>query len=176
MTERIAQTDPAPPPSPEELLTKDLDEITLILRTWYRQRDNDSVEVQDMRAREYAYGCGKLEKTIDSADHDDFEVGLTTGEEEISTVSFAKGAYDMLREHRGRPISPGSFFRLITTKKTISGYNPHGVHRLYVGTYSSKLEVATIAELLAEDKATLGLRKKEEDEPINPLEASEPAR
>ncbi len=58
----------------------------------------------------------------------------------------------------------------------ISGYDRSGIFRLYVGSYSSKLEVETIAELLAEGKATLGLHKKEEDEPINPPEENEPAR
>lgn len=168
MSERIAKTDPTPPPSPEELLARDVDEIAIALLACRYQANCHDPEPDRIRIWDYVYGCGKLEKTIESAGRQGFVVGLTADQEEIATVSFVQGAYDILTQQRGKPIPPGSFFPLQTTQKIAAGLWRDG-YKLYAGSFRARLEVVTIAKLLGEDKARLSLRK-DEAEPAAPLD------
>jgi hypothetical protein len=77
-----------------------LGEVETIVRTAYRNRDSDSVEIQNFRAHDQAVGHELLQLEIREHRLHDKNVVLRVGEQAIRGLSFSKIEYDFLRSKR----------------------------------------------------------------------------
>lgn len=78
-----------------EYAEREMTEIGIILRAWHKNRDSDSVRIQDFRRQEFTVGDELMEKLVHGV-QPEHALMLTVGTNPIEGHRFRKGTYDFI--------------------------------------------------------------------------------
>lgn len=137
-----------------EQLQPHLEEFSLILRAWHKNRDSDSVRIQNLRRSELSVAERMAEELVYGPQRS-HQLVLTVGTEPIDVHRFNKGAYDFYSKYTYQA-KPGMDIAIDRTESMFE----RGRRNLYLGGFVL-VHITDIAQTLVEDGA-LQIRPVEE--------------
>lgn len=129
--------------SPEQL-QPELDEFKLVLGSWYRDRDSDSVRTQRRREADLNR-VARTAETLVYAPQPSHRLVLTVGSEPVGAHTFTKGAYDFHSKYTYQA-RPGWGLAISRTEAFIESAARH----VYLGGHVL-VHITDIARTLSED-------------------------
>lgn len=109
-----------------------LSEFEFIARAWYRNQDSDSVQIQNLRARDRAIGHRLLRNEIQSLHEHDKHLVLRVGEKAVNALSFYSMPYGFTGS-RPEEIPAGDTITMRRWRVASDGFNQDS--ELYYGEH-----------------------------------------
>lgn len=122
-------------------------ELTVLLKSWYAGRDNDSIQIQRSRLSQLVMGESLLDRLVYEISPP-YKTIFTVGEIAVTGTRFNKGAYDFYskRDHRVLPRRDISLTRTERWTHAVDNpLEPENRRTLFAGNFRSLVSIDQIA-------------------------------